>query len=128
MVAYGHSGRCRWSVLLKSLDVASEFSTCGTCDSCLRLAEGRARAPDHENTPSRDCASTKVETRAVPLAQGDAVRVPRYERGVAEAAGDDDVMVVFAGGERRLFMATFFRRAAKKRAITQQSSTVETPS
>ena len=43
MVAYAHSGACRWQALLAHFDAASESGPCGTCDSCLRIAAVSAR-------------------------------------------------------------------------------------
>ena len=38
MVAYGQSGSCRWRFLLDHFGEADEFSACGTCDNCARIA------------------------------------------------------------------------------------------
>ena len=42
MVAYAQSGHCRWRVLLEHLEGDDPREDCGTCDSCMRLAQHEA--------------------------------------------------------------------------------------
>jgi ATP-dependent DNA helicase RecQ len=42
MVAYAQSGHCRWRALLEHLEGEAPHEDCGSCDSCVRLAQHQA--------------------------------------------------------------------------------------
>ncbi|WP_420226877.1 RecQ family ATP-dependent DNA helicase [Pigmentiphaga litoralis] len=76
MVAYAHSGACRWQALLAHFDAASESGPCGTCDSCLRIAAVSARQ-----------AVEQAAEQAAESVGDDAIRVGRDDVLMARRSG-----------------------------------------
>ena len=118
MVFYGHTGRCRWKVLLENFGEAQSFESCGQCDNCIRIraafdVAGRDRAEADANTQASEATA---EAPAARWQIGDPVRVPRYGRGIVESADAEGVTVVFPEGSRRVFLAPFVRAAALSNA------------
>ncbi|GGX28768.1 hypothetical protein GCM10007242_38960 [Pigmentiphaga litoralis] len=60
MVAYAHSGACRWQALLAHFDATSESGPCGTCDSCRRIAAASARQAVENAVQTPGDASIRV--------------------------------------------------------------------
>jgi ATP-dependent DNA helicase RecQ len=117
MVFYGHTGRCRWKVLLENFAEAEAFESCSRCDNCLRIRAAsqtveRNRDGDADVPVSDDPADSPATTWKA----GDPVRVPRYGRGIVESADAEGVTVVFPEGSRRVFLAPFVRAAAVSNA------------
>jgi len=115
MVFYAQTGRCRWKVLLDHFGESLDEGGCGSCDNCIRLAlareqeakEGEATTPGPGGALAREEEATAVE-----FAPGDAVRVPRYGRGVVDSIDAAGINVMFAGDRRRMFLAAFVRPVA----------------
>ena len=115
MVFYAQTGRCRWKVLLDHFGESLDESGCGSCDNCIRFAlareqeakEGEATTPGPGGALASDEKATAVE-----FAPGDAVRVPRYGRGVVDSIDAAGINVMFAGDRRRMFLAAFVRPVA----------------
>jgi ATP-dependent DNA helicase RecQ len=111
MVFYGQTGRCRWKVLLDNFGEGDAFDACGSCDNCQRKegAIGMLAAAPTTSEP-------KEAPEASPsFAIGEAVRVPRYGRGVVTSVDSEGVTVQFAEGSTRIFLADFVRPARNAR-------------
>jgi ATP-dependent DNA helicase RecQ len=102
-------------VLLDHFGESLDESGCGSCDNCIRFAlareqeakEGEATTPGPGGALASDEKATAVE-----FAPGDAVRVPRYGRGVVDSIDAAGINVMFAGDRRRMFLAAFVRPVA----------------
>jgi len=116
MVFYAQTGRCRWRVLLDHFGESLDENGCGTCDNCVRLAVARedvARQGKATTLAPSDARRAGEKPMArIEFAPGDAVRVPRYGRGVVDSVDAVGVSVVFAGDIRRSFLSAFVRPVA----------------
>src|SRR5687767_13516940 len=92
LAAYARSAQCRWKMILEYFDEAVELGDeCGACDNCVQR-KGDASG-----------MTLRIKAQPAGLKKGDAVRVPKYGRGIVAAIHDDRVAVTFAGGETREF-------------------------
>ncbi|MDP9044459.1 MAG: RecQ family ATP-dependent DNA helicase [Pseudomonadota bacterium] len=109
MVAYAQSGRCRWQLLLETLEGTPPAERCGTCDNCVRLALHEARARQDEPGAALD---DPASARAAPpnFAIGERVRTRRH--GTADVVASDSISVTvrFGNGETRSFQPQFLKR------------------
>jgi ATP-dependent DNA helicase RecQ len=117
MVFYGQTGHCRWKVLLENFDAAEGFTSCRTCDNCVRIAaafeaaERETKAEAERADEAAAASNSAPPGEEAPLPQpGELVRVPRYGRGVVEAVSAEGVTVVFPEGTKRVFLPSFVRR------------------
>ncbi|WP_311221889.1 MULTISPECIES: RecQ family ATP-dependent DNA helicase [unclassified Acidovorax] len=141
MVFYAQTGRCRWQVLLGTMNQIDDAPACGVCDNCVRMALVRetehARvdlATQRSTQIPTDSPLTRVATAAVPSPAratailgdvapvpfeiGALVRVKRYGAGTVVSIEAQSVTVAFADGSRRCFQPDFVRRARKPKAVT----------
>ena len=131
MVFYGQTGFCRWRVLLEHFGEMDGFERCHRCDSCARIDEAARRAGAAPPAPiwsveGKPESGSSVDTgesvtaaagqrepdgARVPqrLAPGTQVQVPRYGRGVVEAADSQTVTVAFTDNQSRCFLATYVK-------------------
>ena len=117
MVAYAHSGRCRWRLLLEHFDEPAAFARCGGCDNCQRLATHEAQA----QAPAEPVATTRATEPAAPRAAfepGDTVRTQRHGTGRVVALDAVSVTVAFANGEERSFLPAFLQRGPRRDAAS----------
>ncbi|GEM_PF-548221 len=75
MVFYAQTGRCRWQVLLGTMNQIEDAEACGVCDNCVRMAE--AQAAQDRATEGRQSATVQQ----IPARAGDAVRVSASRAG-----------------------------------------------
>jgi ATP-dependent DNA helicase RecQ len=115
VMLYGQSAECRWKLLHEYFGEPFEEEACGLCDNCRHpLAEqlglrAVGEKPAVKQTPAAgDGAPPKKQPPA--LAEGDAVRLPKYGRGLVQAVEDDKVSVKFPDGETRTFKREFVKK------------------
>ncbi|MBE7940569.1 MULTISPECIES: ATP-dependent DNA helicase RecQ [Ramlibacter] len=115
MVSYALAGQCRWKLLLDHLEGEAPFERCGHCDNCRRIAAHEKvmdtlaqAAPAGAAPASAEAAPGAGAAHAhAAFQRGDVVRVPRYGRGLVEAADALQVTVAFPDGSRRSFQPDF---------------------
>ena len=104
MVSYAVSGFCRWKVLLDYFgDEVEGFEKCCRCDNCLNPPVVDAieiRDDEFDKEPEAEPAGPVFEA-------GDAVRVPKFDKGTVESVAGDAVTIAFPDGDTRTFMAEF---------------------
>jgi len=116
VMLYGQSAECRWKLLHEYFGEAFEQEAgCGHCDNCLHpLAEQLGlTAPPALSAPAAPADApppAPKRRKAVELAEGDAVRLPKYGRGRVLSLDGDKVSVRFPDGETRTFKREFVRR------------------
>lgn len=105
MVFYAQTGFCRWKVLLDYFGEQVAWQHCGTCDNCLR-------PPEQELTPlSARHAAPPRPAEKLRLAEGSAVKVPKYGDGRVVASKGEKVDIVFPDGKVRSFLRDFVQPA-----------------
>ena len=114
VMLYGQSAECRWKLLHDYFGEEFARGSCGHCDNCLHPLEGQLGLAAEASPPSSIEESNGrgdvKKKRAVELAKGDAVRLPKYGRGRVVAVEDDKVEVKFPDGETRAFKREFVNR------------------
>ncbi|WP_353366367.1 RecQ family ATP-dependent DNA helicase [Acidovorax sp. FG27] len=75
MVFYAQTGRCRWQVLLGTMNQIEDAEACGACDNCVRMAQ--AQAAQDRMADGRQTAAVQP----LPARRGDAARVPASRAG-----------------------------------------------
>ncbi|HXF17551.1 MAG TPA: RecQ family zinc-binding domain-containing protein [Burkholderiales bacterium] len=103
MTFYAQSVLCRCKMLLEYFGEAVEWDRCGVCDNCERPVVAVTREP----APSKPAAWAD-------LARGERVSVPRYGRGIVDAAAGDRVTVSFPNGEPRGFLRPYVSRVSRR--------------
>ena len=101
MTFYAQGAHCRWKMLLEYFCEADGFSACGKCDNCLRPAAPPPLAPTR----------WKPAARGADLRKGETVEVPKYGRGIVEAATEERVVVNFPNGQTRAFLRDYVARS-----------------
>ena len=103
---------------LSEAGVEAAQVNCGHCDNCLHpLAQqlGLAASANTERAstsepPTMPGEPVEKKKRVLELAEGDAVRVPKYGRSRVVSLEDDKAAVRFPDGETRTFKREFLRR------------------
>ncbi len=103
MTFYAHGAHCRWKMLLEYFGEGEDFAACGLCDNCRRPPKA---APARK--PRRRLAVSLPPT--TDLRQGEPVEVPRYGKGIVQAAHDERVVVNFPNGDTREFLRPYVTR------------------
>ena len=119
MVFYGQTGYCRWKVLLAHFGEDEGFERCERCDNCARIAASTAAASGSDRIEAASNGAQEPALRhpkpapiaPAPFDPGANVKVPRYGKGVVEAADAQSVTVRFPNGSTRCFMASYVRAA-----------------
>jgi ATP-dependent DNA helicase RecQ len=112
MVFYAQTGQCRWRVLLDHLEGGAPFERCSHCDNCKRIAAHEAVVEELLRQRPADGSQAEPGIEAPAFSRGDLVQVPRYGRGVVEAATALEVTVAFPDRSRRSFLPEFVKRAS----------------
>jgi ATP-dependent DNA helicase RecQ len=108
MVRYGHSGHCRWKLLLEHFGDDVPFETgCGQCDNCVAAHSRQAAAATPEASQAGSEAKAAPRPASPAFAPGQKVMVRRYGEGVVHAADAETVTVAFASGKPRCFLAAY---------------------
>lgn len=111
MVAYSQGGGCRWTAVLSGLGEDADFTTCGHCDNCRRLADLARRTPSSVQ-PERPIESRRGKEMFLPGAK---VCARRYGEGVVTETTAQAVTLEFPNGVRRTFLPEFVRPAGRSR-------------
>jgi ATP-dependent DNA helicase RecQ len=110
VMLYGQSAECRWKLLHDYFGETLEQDSCGHCDNCLHpLEEQLGFEPEPETKPAPPPPDVAKKRKAIELKEGDAVRLPKYGRGVVVSLLDDKVSVKFPDGETRTFKREFVK-------------------
>jgi ATP-dependent DNA helicase RecQ len=86
-------------MILEYFGEDGDFERCGVCDNCLH--------------PVKAPAPARMKPQPVPPSEfrhGEPVRVPKFGRGLVEAASADRVIVSFPNGETRQFLRPYVSR------------------
>lgn len=88
MVFYGHTGRCRWKVLLENFGEGEGegFGGCASCDNCTRLAAAFAAVKEAGDEQAE--AATGAMAGAAPTGHPGDVSAAGEAAGSRFAAGD----------------------------------------
>ncbi|MDB5744285.1 MAG: recombinase RecQ [Polaromonas sp.] len=130
MVFYAQAGQCRWQLLLAYLQEQADFTHCGSCDNCRRIAVVQAELAAQARQPAEPALALAGQA-AQAVAQGDpsltfspagasatppappifkpddTVKVKRYGQGRVVAADALSVTVEFEPGCQRSFHAAY---------------------
>ncbi|MDB6000070.1 MAG: recQ, partial [Rhizobacter sp.] len=111
MVFYGHTGFCRWKVLLEHFGEEMGLDRCGHCDNCLREQARADEPPEPVNAEALANAPVPSPTAAFEL--GAEARVPRHGVGRVVHADAQTVTLELPDGAQRCFVAGYAERVAK---------------
>ncbi|MDB5817280.1 MAG: recQ, partial [Rhizobacter sp.] len=104
MVFYGHTGFCRWKVLLEHFGEEHAFDRCGHCDNCLRE---QARAETAQEAEADEVAAAPLPSPTAAFATGTEASVPRHGVGRVLSSDSQTVTLQFPDGAKRTFVAAY---------------------
>jgi len=111
MVFFAQTGFCRWKTLLEGFGEAlpDGAERCGHCDNCVRFASQAIELlPEPEPVP-RLLELTEFSNSLFEV--GEAVKAPRYGKGIVARVKGDQISVRFPDKSLRTFLAEFLKKA-----------------
>jgi ATP-dependent DNA helicase RecQ len=114
LMAYAHSARCRWLMLLEYFGETPEWTRCGRCDNCLH--------PPEIGAPVRRKAMPPPASRTeAGLEPGQQVRVPRLGNGTITEVRGEAITIVFPDGRRRNFLRSYVTPGTREQNLDTKS-------
>jgi ATP-dependent DNA helicase RecQ len=103
LIAYAHSARCRWRLLMEYFGERPEWERCGQCDNCVH--------PPQVGAPvRRKSMPPPVQKSDAPgLQPGQRVSVPQLGSGLIHEIKGEAVTILFPDGKRRSFLRSYVR-------------------